>query len=317
MDPVTHLLIGANIAGLSGHNISVSDPLFLGPAIASVAPDLDIIMQLRGDLAYLRNHRGISHSIPGLLLISAAITSVLYFLFGSSTPWIYLFAWTTLGSLSHSLLDLLNSYGVKILWPLNPKKFTYSLLSFVDWVILFNAATSLIIGTYNIIAYRLFFAFFAAYTVLRFLMAMNIRWYLKEHFSTGDPLEKLVILPSTFKITKWDFLIETNQFFVLGEIHPFSFSTSVHQKIKKVKDNPFIKAALNNSKLGKFFKEFTPHFYVLHQKESQKHIVRFLDLRYHSNHGFMHTGTIAFDENCRPIEEILQPYSKNKKIKLA
>ncbi|NLK00189.1 MAG: metal-dependent hydrolase [Clostridia bacterium] len=315
MDPVTHALIGVNIAGLAGSSPSLLDPLFLGPVIASLAPDLDIILQLKGDLSYLRNHRGFSHSIPGILLLSSIISAALY-LWAGTIPFLTLFFWTALGGLSHSLFDLFNSYGVKILWPITGRKLRYSLLGLTDWILIIILIAPMINWAHNPISYPLSLTMVAIYIVCRSWMAGSIRRHLGKQFSFKNPLRQIVTLPSAFRVFKWEFLVETDKFFLVGEIGIFTLAADVRHKLKKAKDNSFIRAALK-SKLGKLFLEFTPHFHIFHQEFQQRHVVRFIDLRYCIKNRFMHTGTIAFDENCAALEEFFQPYSRDRKVDLA
>ncbi|GAB4266738.1 metal-dependent hydrolase [Thermincola ferriacetica] len=119
MDPVTHFLVGTVIAGVSGEKLSISDPLYLSTVLGSLMPDMDIVYQLRGHIAYLKNHRGMSHSVPGLICNAGLIALAVYLL--SGYRFVALFAWALLGGLSHVFLDVLNSYGAQVLWPLSKK----------------------------------------------------------------------------------------------------------------------------------------------------------------------------------------------------
>src|SRR6056297_2806369 len=104
MDPITHALAGSVVASFSGNSLSLTDPLYLGAILGSVVPDLDIVYQLKGDVSYLKNHRGFSHSIPGLILLSTLISGILFFLFPNIVFSKLLF-WTFAGACSHTLLD--------------------------------------------------------------------------------------------------------------------------------------------------------------------------------------------------------------------
>lgn len=54
MDTLSHALVGIAIAGLSGHPLTVSDPIYLASILGAQAPDLDIIASVRGKFALLR-----------------------------------------------------------------------------------------------------------------------------------------------------------------------------------------------------------------------------------------------------------------------
>lgn len=312
MDPVSHALIGANIAGLAGHPMSLSDPLFWGPVLASMAPDLDIVTQFKGDLAYIQNHRGLSHSIPSLLIMSGIITVLLYLILPATAPITTLFMVTAAGALSHSLFDMFNSYGVRLLWPLYRSKIACNLVSLVDWFILVVSLGTILVGYYYPAVYGSWLAILIAYLVYRKWVAQRMRLFLEENYSLHE-VQKIVILPARFQIFSWDFLLETRGLIVIGMIHSFSFGTEVRRQLEKTKSNPFIKAALE-SKLGKLFEEFTPHFHVVHQRTGCSHLVQFTDLRYFNNHDFMHTGSIFLDEHCCAIEQVFQPYNRSRRI---
>ena len=312
MDPFSHALIGANIAGLAGHPLSLSDPLFWGPTLAAMAPDLDIVMQFKGDLAYLQNHRGMSHSIPALLITSGIITILLHFIFQSTVPIWSLFAVTTAGALSHSLFDMFNSYGVKLFWPFYREKTALNLISLVDWFLLVFSTCTLIAGTYYPTAFSLWAFTMIAYLLYRKWILHSMHRYLRSVFSHYG-LKKIVLLPARFQIIHWDFLIETSGLFLVGQIHAFSLATEIRRQLEKTKANPFIKAALE-SNLGKLFEEFTPHFHVVYREIDCRHLVQFMDLRYYRKHDFMHTGIVALDEQCCTIEQVFQPYSRRHRI---
>jgi len=74
MDPITHGVVGLAMAAYTGEAISIASPYAMSSLLGAVIPDADIVMQFKGDYSYLKNHRGMSHSIPfifcmeGLLL---------------------------------------------------------------------------------------------------------------------------------------------------------------------------------------------------------------------------------------------------------
>lgn len=73
MDNVTHALIGMTANSLLKEK---SRTTFWVSLVASEIPDIDILYRLKGSLDYLLNHRGFSHSLPGLLLAALVITIV-------------------------------------------------------------------------------------------------------------------------------------------------------------------------------------------------------------------------------------------------
>ncbi len=312
MDPVSHALIGANIAGLAGHTVSLSDPGFLGPVLASMVPDLDIVFHFKGDVAYIKSHRGLSHSVPALIIWSAAITMLLYFLLPGTMSFTNLFLITAAGALSHSFFDMLNSYGVRMLWPLVKEKISFSIVSLVDWFIVALSILTLVAGMYWPSAYLVWASFVTVYILNRKWMAGGLQRFLKENYPEDEILQ-VVILPARYQVFTWDFLVETENLFLIGKIHSFSLGLEVCSRMEKPRNNAYIQAALDSS-LGKLFSDLTPHMHVMYREKDCQHVVEFTDLRYYHNHDFMHTGIMFFDDQCCATEQVFCPYNRNHRV---
>lgn len=130
MDTVTH--------GLTGWLIARAVPDEIGKKKATAAviagsllPDADHVASLLGSEAYLRLHRGISHSFAGVAVTSLLIALLLY-RFGKWKDLKKLYLLALLGQLSHIALDLLNSYGTQIFQPFSDARVSLDLLFVVD-----------------------------------------------------------------------------------------------------------------------------------------------------------------------------------------
>jgi membrane-bound metal-dependent hydrolase YbcI (DUF457 family) len=128
MDNVTHSLIAVLLARAGLRRLTpAATPILL---IASNAPDADVLAQLAGPLEYLDSHRQLSHS----LIAGPAIGIVAAILFSRTKDWRFVPAAVagTIGAWSHSLLDLLNPYGIRSLLPWNSQWFHLDLFLFID-----------------------------------------------------------------------------------------------------------------------------------------------------------------------------------------
>jgi inner membrane protein len=313
MDPLTHALIGAGVASLTGDKLSVSNPIQLGAVLGALAPDLDIILQLYGDMPYLTHHRGLSHSIPGVLFISAVIAGVLWLLFPAVHPGL-VFVWSMLGAVSHIVLDILNSYGVKILWPFSQKKITLNLLVLVDPVIIAVFAVVMFLPGIAWAKAGTAFWLFLAYVVMRLYMRWKIYRVLCSKYS-AQQTKKIVVMPAMFSLWNWWFLVETADAFIVGEVRCFSLIPGIKKVLNKSPQNELVQLALK-SRLGKVFQNFTPHYYAFYYQEDDKHMVRFCDLRYFLRGDFLHHATFVFDEAKNLIDAVFQPYNKKRKIRI-
>ncbi|PKM43536.1 MAG: metal-dependent hydrolase [Firmicutes bacterium HGW-Firmicutes-8] len=313
MDPLTHALVGAGVAALTGDKFSFTNPLHIGAVLGALAPDLDILFQLYGDMPYLTHHRGSSHSIPGVLVSSAVIAFLLWLVIGGNPPG-QIFLWTVLGSVSHIILDILNSYGAKILWPFSQKKYSLNLLVLADPVIIvFFAGVIFWPGMPGFIA-NVAFWLALAYLGIRFYMRRNVRRMLRrEYYREG--IEKIVVMPAMVSLWNWAFLVETAETCIVGEVKCFSNSLGVKKILDKCPTNVLVHKALQ-SKLGKIFQNFTPHFYIYHYLKDGRDVVRFCDLRYFYREDFLHHATVIFDETQTIIDAVFQPYNKKRKIRI-
>ncbi len=141
MDTGTHLVMGIGLAGLAmvdpvvAANPAVHTAVLIGTVAGSQAPDLDNLLRLRGNACYIRNHRGISHSIPAILAWTAVITILLQLIYRGGLPWIHIAGWTLLAVSLHVLTDLFNAYGTQAMRPFNEKWISWNIIHIFDPVI--------------------------------------------------------------------------------------------------------------------------------------------------------------------------------------
>ncbi len=147
MEPVTHAL--ASIAlGCAGLNkiTRAATPMLL---VSGLLADVDWATRLGGADAFLRGHRTVTHSLVGTVAIVAAVAAASWFA-GRKFPKFAVgifpaLAICTIGAGAHLFLDLLNGYGVKLLWPFSPKWYAWDLAGSVDSLILFFLLAGLLI----------------------------------------------------------------------------------------------------------------------------------------------------------------------------
>ncbi|MGF7185426.1 inner membrane protein [Desulfitispora alkaliphila] len=313
MDPITHALVGAGVAGLSGGEVSVSNPIYIGAVLGAMAPDLDIVYQLRGDVHYLKHHRGFSHSIPGLALISAAIAGGLSMFF-PEYGLMQLFFWTMLGAMSHTLMDILNSYGAQILGPFSKKRYSLNLVTIPDPIMFAIFTLILLVPGPMQIKSAAGFGALALYLGWRLMLRYRVKRLLEKRFANSN-ISRIAVMPSMLSFMTWDFLLETDKKCFVGQASSLGLKLKVRRKLIKPKQDLILEHALK-SKLGKFFDEFTPYYYVDVKLNGDKYIINFFDLRYYLKKDFLHTATMAFDKKYEQIEAIFAPYNGARKINI-
>lgn len=122
MDSFTQIVLGVSVAHVALNKSVSTKKIFLLGAIVATLPDLDIyIAKIFNDpLTEIEIHRGFSHSILFFLLVSVLITYLIKDAFKETTKKQLLVA-TFLILLTHSLLDVLTTWGTQLFWPIKDK----------------------------------------------------------------------------------------------------------------------------------------------------------------------------------------------------
>lgn len=303
MDPVTHAVIGMAVSELAGAG-SVTDPAAIGAMVGAVAPDLDILLQKWGDVVYLKNHRGATHSLPGLAIAAFVIAAALKLIF---PPYDFgrLLLFTAAGCLSHTLADLFNCYGAKLLWPMREKKFSINLISTFDPIFIGTLIGFCFSG--GALKY-LFLALFTSYMLFRGFMRLTVKRRLWGSF--GGQYGKISLLPSVAGLFRWHFILESDSRQVIGEMGFISGEIKILRKLRKPKDEVLCEAL--DSPVGTFFSEFTPLFHIAVEKPGEITRYVFIDLRYFIRNNFLHHAVLEINHKKGTVLETFNPYSMNR-----
>jgi inner membrane protein len=129
VDPVTHVTAGLLISQLA------PGPSRAWSAVAGVIftllPDIDWFLVYWDRLAFIRHHRGFSHSLLAVLLFALLVAALGRVLGGPR--WfkpLLLMGLAILGA--HLLLDLATSYGTQLLNPISQRRFALDWLFIID-----------------------------------------------------------------------------------------------------------------------------------------------------------------------------------------
>ena len=135
MELFTHALSGL-VLSRAALEPELGSPAVWAFTVATVLPDAESVLAAFGMPAYLRYHRGLSHSLlfaPLLALGLAGLLSLFFDAPGIAALW----AASLGGVLLHLGLDWVNSYGTQLLYPLSHRHFALDLDVIIDlWVFL-------------------------------------------------------------------------------------------------------------------------------------------------------------------------------------
>lgn len=305
MDTLSHALLGVAVAGLSGHPLNLTDPIYLASVLGAQAPDLDIISIVRGNLALLRQHRSFSHSIPGLALWSSLIAAI-FFIVYPGTACTELFMWAFWGGLSHIIVDFFNAHGAAVLWPFSRERKSFSLLNVFDPFLLAIMLTVFIQRLPARETSLLCFLAISLYMGIRYLLKRQTSMRLNQYFADSS-LIRLLVMPSLKSIFSWDFVVETKDQYHVGQVGLLQPYLTIHTNFTKQTLSPATQEA-HKTVLGEFFSSFSPFSYFTEYQDNEhagKH-VHIYDLRYFLNHDFLHSATIIFDCNQHPCDSYIK-----------
>ncbi|HET6360652.1 MAG TPA: metal-dependent hydrolase [Gemmatimonadota bacterium] len=132
MDNVSHTLTGWALARAAGTSPPPGTTLAL--VLASNLPDIDLVLQARSDAAYILFHRGLTHSLVGLVVLPIALAAGLWWAYGGRTRFAWLALISAAGVAMHLVYDLVTPWGTMLLYPFSSERFALEWLFIVDFV---------------------------------------------------------------------------------------------------------------------------------------------------------------------------------------
>ncbi|MFQ5743227.1 MAG: metal-dependent hydrolase [Acidobacteriota bacterium] len=220
MDPITHALAGGLVArtGLS-HRLLPPELERRGviwTAAFSLAPDLDAVSGFSNDpLAFLRYHRGFTHSILGGGVLAVILALIFARLFPGVRRW-RLLALTATGVYLHILLDLMNSYGTVLLYPFRATRYT------LDWLFTIDPTfTGILLGAVLAVyllrrAPRLVAKVGIVLAGSYILLCGALQWHARQAIAAEavaqdiGGIRRISALPEPFVPLKWTGIVETS-----------------------------------------------------------------------------------------------------------
>ena len=144
MEPVTHFLTGACMSRAGFNRKSAYATLTM--VLAAEAADLDVLWAIKGPIAALQHHRGITHTFVATPVVAAATVGFVYLLSRWRGPsgrpkisrsklpvrWGYLFWLALLAALSHILLDYTTAYGIRMFAPFDWRWYSWDIVFIIE-----------------------------------------------------------------------------------------------------------------------------------------------------------------------------------------
>ncbi|WP_409297055.1 metal-dependent hydrolase [Peribacillus sp. SCS-26] len=318
MDTGTHFVMGIALGGLAALDPAVgSDPataqaVLIGTILGQQAPDLDTVLKLRNNAVYIRNHRGITHSIPAVLLWPLLISGTLGLMLPGA-DFFHLWLWTFLAVALHVFVDLFNAYGTQALRPFSSKWVAFGIINTFDPVIFGIHIAGIILWGFGFppgITFLVMYMVVAGYYVLRITEHRQVK---KRVFKLIPEAKKVIISP-TMRFHRWRIAILTGTHFYVARSHDKELT--ILDKFERIPlpDSRILDAAKHDKNLSAFL-SFSPvyRFEIKEGKDISE--VRFIDLRYRSNGYYPFVAVVHLDQDLNIINSYTGWIFSEEKLK--
>ncbi|KEO80974.1 metal-dependent hydrolase [Tumebacillus flagellatus] len=321
MDNITHALHGLALYALAmtdpalAQDPSARSALVWATALGSQAPDFDFVIRLfKGEVAYLRHHRGMTHSIPAWFLWPTLFALVLTPFHPGHFGLIWL--WSFLGVLVHVGMDLLTTYGTVAFWPLSGKRVGWDILAIVDLVLWAIGAWGIYLWSQGSSPERVLAATMiptGVYVLLRAGIQLFLRGLVRRSFPE-ERICRLSVIPS-FGLFTWKWVADTERGFYVG-IARLGQGVFVEKSFDKNRTSDtlstHLQAAEAQSEIYRVFTWFARHLHIeAHPLPDGGVRVDLADLAYRMRERMGFTAHVVLDAEGRLVHE----YLGDKRIK--
>lgn len=272
MDNVTHTLTGFALSR-AGFVRSQKGQL-AAFIVASNLPDIDIVTALGGDTAYLSNHRGLTHSVLGVAVLSLLLALVLRVLFRESSFLGFLLA-GFLGCGTHVFMDLWTSYGTRILAPFRADWYTLDFVFIIDPLVLVLLGYCLFRTGRQ--AARMSLALVLAYVAARGVLHGRAMGVLEKALPEGQ-LVRAVVIPSPVSPFKWRAVADCGSAYFVGDVNALGGTASLTRR-QKAPESPAVVAARQTESAAVFL-DFSRFPWLEVQQVGDETDVVWTDLRF-------------------------------------
>ncbi|MEH7247775.1 metal-dependent hydrolase [Neobacillus niacini] len=318
MDTGTHVVMGIALGGLAtldpvvaGSSVTATSVL-IATIIGSQIPDIDTVLKLRNNAIYIRNHRGVTHSIPAIFLWPLILLAVIYPFFPEANL-LHLWGWTFAAVFIHVFVDIFNAYGTQALRPFTSK-----------WVALgvINTFDPIIFGIHIVAILIWVFGADPGYTFLTMFVVLIGYYLLRFHVQGKVRAEVLKIIPDatdiiiapTMKFHQWRIAAMNEDEFFVGKALGNDVEILDCFKRIPVPKTPVLEAAKKDKNLAAFL-SFSPVYRWELDEYDEYYEVRFIDLRYRSNGHYPFVAVVQLDLELNPVSSYTGWVFSEKKLR--
>lgn len=206
MDPLTQGLVGAAFATSFAKKDKLKMAAICG-GLGGMAPDLDILIRSSTDsLLAIEFHRHFTHSLAFVPIGGLIVAAFLYLFFRKRSSFKYVYIYTTLGMLTHGLLDACTSYGTRLLWPFDDLRVSWNIISIIDPIYTLTLLIFLILCLVRKSRFliRFGFALSLLYLTFGFIKHEKVKSFVSGVAkSRGHQIERILLNPTIGNNILW------------------------------------------------------------------------------------------------------------------
>lgn len=237
MDIATHALTSFALA--RGFFPRRGWPLVTGMLIAGTLADVDNLSVFFGPAAYLTAHRSWTHSILATIIIVAIAATITTSLDkGKTLRFATTLAAVFTAAAVHMVLDLFESAGEPLLWPIRSTRFAADYLPSVDpWILALLLAGILLPELFRLVSSEIgakekaprgrngaliALGLIVVYISARGVLHGDATEALDAHSYRGESPRRIGAFPDTLSLFTWHGIAETQSFVCLAEVPVYS-----------------------------------------------------------------------------------------------
>lgn len=300
MDTGTHFVMGIALGGLASidpvvfNHPETYQSVIIATIVGSQIPDIDTVLKLRNNAVYIRNHRGITHSIPAVMIWPLIIVALLH-LFFPQVNLLHLWLWTFLAVFLHVFVDIFNAYGTQALRPFSSRWVALGWINTFDPFIFSIHIIGIlfwIFGSDPRIVFISMYIIIIGYYLYRYMIRNTLISIIKNRI----PDTEEVILSPTMKFFHWRVAVIAKNRFYVAQAYRRSFTIVDEFERIPLPNTPVMNAAIEDKNAAAFL-SFSP-VYRWEIEEGTDYIeVRFIDLRYRSKDHYPFFAVVKMDHS--------------------
>lgn len=317
MDTGTHVLMGFALGGLATLDPTIAnDPtlahaVLIGTLVGSQAPDIDTVFKLKNNAKYIRNHRGMTHSIPALFIWTLLISVTLFYIY--DTSFFHVALWTFIAVSVHVFVDIFNSYGTQALRPFSKKWVALGIINTFDPFIFIVHLAGVVLwlnGQHAGYTFLAVYVVLIGYYIIRFRQQQAIKRKLKQMF---PDVEQVITVP-TIKWNEWHLAVTTSNHFYVARAQNGTIAVlDIFEKCP-IPDIPIIEKAKQDENLAAFL-SFSPVYRWEIHEYNDHYEVRFIDLRYRSKNYYPFVAVVQLDLDLNIVSSYTGWIFSEKKLR--